>query len=203
MFTELKEAIKEVEDGDHELVMADECLFNQKHVVKNTWSTKGKNVTPRVMLKHQGCIAAVGAISAKSGLIHTALFPKSVKGPTFLEFVRGLRQKKEGVIYLLLDNASIHRTKVVREYCDKNEIRLVWNVPYCPQFNGIEEYWAIAKKMFKRRILAQLLGAEAQRKIEETVQECLDRVPHAPTVKVAGRAQAMVRGQKACPRWGQ
>jgi len=37
----------------------------------------------------------------------------------------------------------------VKEYCAENKIHIIWNVPYCPWFNGIEEYWAMAKKKFK------------------------------------------------------
>ena len=52
IFADLKEAIAEVEAGDHELVMADECLFNQRHVIKNTWSNRYVNVHPKIMLKN-------------------------------------------------------------------------------------------------------------------------------------------------------
>lgn len=52
----------------------------------------------------------------------------------------------------ILDNCSIHHAKKVRELIDERNIHVVWNVPYCPQFNGIELYWAQTKE-FKKLVI--------------------------------------------------
>lgn len=42
--------------------------------------------------------------------------PKSMKGVDVLEFFKDLREKTDGPIAVILDNATIHKTKMVREY---------------------------------------------------------------------------------------
>jgi len=64
VFDALRAAVEEIDTNGEDLIYADECLFNQKHVVKTAWSSKGVNITPKVMLKYEGCVAVVGAISS-------------------------------------------------------------------------------------------------------------------------------------------
>lgn len=45
----LKTEVNRIIDADDELIMLDECLFNQKHVLGRSWMVKGDNVTPEVM----------------------------------------------------------------------------------------------------------------------------------------------------------
>jgi DDE superfamily endonuclease len=33
---------------------------------------------------------------------------------------------------ILMDNATIHKTKIFKEYVEKNEISIVYNIPYNP-----------------------------------------------------------------------
>ena len=63
----------------------------------------------------------------------------------FLRFLRGLnakRKDKHQFYALLLDNTAIHKSDEIFKYCDKMDIRLIWNVAYRPDFNGIETVWA-------------------------------------------------------------
>jgi len=43
------------------------------------------------------------------------------------------------------DNASIHQSRIVREFTYANNIKVIMNIPYCPQYNAIEMLWALAK----------------------------------------------------------
>jgi transposase len=40
--------------------------------------------------------------------------------------------------HLLMDNAKIHHTKKLKEYINKKNIKVLYNIPYCPEFNPIE-----------------------------------------------------------------
>lgn len=59
---------------------------------------------------------------------------------------------------LLLDNASIHKTKAVQEYAKKARITIAYNVPYSPWFNGIEDYWGLVKSRFRKEMGELHLG---------------------------------------------
>jgi len=52
-------------------------------------------------------------------------------------------------IAIIWDNASIHKSKVVKEFMESNNIKSILNLPYCPQYNAIEMLWALAKQRFR------------------------------------------------------
>lgn len=63
------------------------------------------------------------------------------------EFLQKIKRINCGrKVAIFLDNASIHRSKQILEFCEKLKIRLIFNIPYSPQLNGIEKLWAIWKK---------------------------------------------------------
>ena len=48
------------------------------------------------------------------------------------------------------DNASIHRSRVVQEYLENDDFACVFNVPYAPEYNGIELLWGLTKQMYRK-----------------------------------------------------
>ena len=125
------------------MIHADEAVFHQRIVIKKSWANKGLNITPTVMLHYEPCQAAVGFVSAMRGAIYFDSRPKSIKSADFLQMLKIVRAKSgKRSIVILLDNASIHRTLIVKEYCARNKIAIAFNVAYAPWFNGIEEVWA-------------------------------------------------------------
>lgn len=82
------------------------------------------------MLHYEPCLAVVGAISDQDGLIYTHIVPKSIKTNEFLNFLTGVREKVDSKEFVLvLDNASIHRTHLVQDYCNSHGIEIAFNVP--------------------------------------------------------------------------
>ena len=59
---------------------------------------------------------------------------------------------------ILLDNCQVHRSKKSLQASTELGIRLLFNRPYSPEFNGIELFWSIAKSKFKKAALAILTG---------------------------------------------
>lgn len=73
------------------------------------------------------------------------------KQSDFLKFLYKIRHKiKKKRLILIIDNASIHKTKKVREYCKNHNIKLVYLPPYSPEYNKIEFLWKRLKNMFRR-----------------------------------------------------
>lgn len=52
-------------------------------------------------------------------------------------------------IAYIIDNASWHKTKKVREYCEENNITLLFLPPYSPEYNPIERVWSFLKSKVK------------------------------------------------------
>ncbi|MBF0227720.1 MAG: IS630 family transposase [Desulfobacterales bacterium] len=67
---------------------------------------------------------------------------------TFIEFLRQLQKDFPGIlIILILDNSSIHKSKKVKKFLEKNElIKIHRLLPYSPEYNPIERFWLWLKK---------------------------------------------------------
>ncbi len=52
-----------------------------------------------------------------------------------------------------MDNLSVHKTKDAKHVFEKLNITEIFNVPYCPQFNGIESYFSQVKATYKILLL--------------------------------------------------
>lgn len=88
-----------------------------------------------------------------SGRLTTMLSDQSKKEDcrAFLEVLRA-RYASNITLVIILDNAAIHRSKFVREYCEQNNILLVHLPPYSPDLNPIEMVWRVLKKRIANRV---------------------------------------------------
>ena len=50
---------------------------------------------------------------------------------------------------LVMDNASWHKTKKVKDLLDKNRIKYIFQPPYSPDLNPIEHYWSNMKRSIR------------------------------------------------------
>ena len=46
----------------------------------------------------------------------------------------------------LMDNASIHRSKKMTMFIKNNNLKIIYNIPYCSQFNPIEYIFSLLRK---------------------------------------------------------
>ena len=54
----------------------------------------------------------------------------------------------------------MHKTTDARAAYERLNINPVFNVPYSPQFNGIESYWSILKGHYKKLLLYHLMHGQ-------------------------------------------
>jgi transposase len=98
--------------------------------------------------------AVIGAISIKDGLELTLIKEYSITSESFIQFLKALRRKcPERRICLFLDNLSVHKSNLVRPYYEELRITPIYNLPYSPQYNGIDRYWALLKNEYKKLLL--------------------------------------------------
>jgi transposase len=106
-------------------------------------------------------LALVAAIGEDGGLIDFAIHPLAINTETFVAFVRQLAGKLGGGDFaLFLDNLTVHKTRSAKLLFEELNITEIFNVPYCPQFNGIESYFAQVKATYKK-LLLQCVISEA------------------------------------------
>ena len=71
----------------------------------------------------------------------------------FREFLEEIRRE-----FMVLDNASYHKSKAVREYVESagGDVELEFLPPYTPQLNPVETVWRDLKKRLAGRFFRSL-----------------------------------------------
>ena len=71
-----------------------------------------------------------------------------------IEFLDDLLTNNGGPdkVSVFFDNASIHVVSDVSDYIKSKRLKAIRNIPYCPEFNGIEVLWAKLKYEFRKRL---------------------------------------------------
>ena len=103
-------------------------------------------------------IVFLGAISDNEGLEAYTIHPNLITTKEFIEFVEMFSDKFHGQEFaIFMDNLQVHKTKEVLETCKQLKVRPIFNVPYSPDFNGIETYFSLLKGEYKKLILVRLI----------------------------------------------
>ena len=130
------------------LVAIDESGFDQRSTAIYAYSPKG---TPAILEwktctdhRHYNLLMSIH----QNGKLDKSLSSTSINGETFAEYLRGL-EYPSGTTFLL-DNASIHKTRRVREICQEKGYSLLFTPPYSPEFNPIELVFGVIKNHFYR-----------------------------------------------------
>ncbi len=56
-----------------------------------------------------------------------------------------------------MDNMRVHHSKVAMEAYQAHSITPIFNIPYCPQFNGIESVFSMIKQFYKQAALKRIV----------------------------------------------
>jgi transposase len=71
----------------------------------------------------------------------------SIGAEQVCELLRQIKRLCRKPVTVVLDNASYHRAKVVRQYAETLGIELLFLPPYSPNLNLIERVWKLVKKL--------------------------------------------------------
>jgi transposase len=129
----------------------------------------------------------VAGVSAERGLEGYLIKAKSINSNSFIEFLEILLQNNNPLsTVLFMDNCSVHHSKKVTEFCKLLGLQTIFNVPYCPQYNPIERFWAVAKNSYKRTKLKQN-SYKNPRKHEKLVRESMDSIPEDTVASICDK----------------
>ena len=118
----------------------------------------------------------------QSGLSNRLVYSKPTNGNVFADFLETLPYRRGTT--LLLDNASIHKTRRVHEVASRLGYALLFTPPYCPEYNPIELVFGIVKKHFyasrysaqNYRLLASIDASIDAKATVKNVQGCFRHV---------------------------
>ena len=146
--------LKEVKDADLPLVFLDEAIFSFNTFKAKAWSKTYKSITIKdytIKVKTQALIAA---ISLDEGFVDYFIHPKSIKTEELKAFLKNYQiDLMASHLLSFLNNLSVHKTNLSKETFRELQITAIFNIPYSPQFNGIESYFSILKNEYKNLLL--------------------------------------------------
>jgi transposase len=88
----------------------------------------------------------LGALHATRRELYSITTTDYISAPSVVDLIAFLREQHHGrSIYLVLDNASYQRCKLVAKAAKRYRINLVFLPPYSPNLNLIERFWKYMK----------------------------------------------------------
>jgi len=126
----------------------DETSFCVNDIINYGYSEKGKEILK--ITKHSKNKERLTLLSSISkDTLKYQIIKGSVNSDIYLKFIadnKDLFKNKN----LVQDNARIHHSKKVKNYCLENNINIIYNPPYTPEFNPIELIFNKLKIEFKK-----------------------------------------------------
>jgi len=105
-----------------------------------------RSVVPAAGTNERLCI--YGALNYRTGQSHYMVHPKK-NAQQFAEFLRQLLEgNSERRLVVVLDNASYHCTRAIRQLLDDHadHVFIIWLPRYSPELNLIEGLWGYLKR---------------------------------------------------------
>jgi transposase len=139
------------------ILFGDEASVRTDHHAGTTWAPVGE--TP--VVRDSGTRVAVKMISAISqqGMLRFQVHVGSMNGGRFIEFLKSLMKSVEAKkIFLIVDGSSIHKSKKVRAFLEKDEVKErleLFILPgYSPELNPDEWVWNNVKNTRIGRVVS-------------------------------------------------
>lgn len=135
------------------LFFVDESMYTTRLYEQKVWCRRGS--TPYIRGQKQigfRAIALVAAIDRNGAVVEAQLEDSSIRKEHFVAFLDKLKHHEEDT-YVFLDNLSVHRSKVVKDFAAANRIKLIYNAAYSSEYNPIERLFAVCKHKFRKLLL--------------------------------------------------
>lgn len=106
-----------------------------------TWGLEGKPPVVRVSMKRGGL--NVLSIVTPTGEMQYSVTEENVNGDVFIDFLKQLIKDRRHPLILLVDHASFHSSKLVRDFvrAHRTELRIFFLPKHAPELNPAEQIW--------------------------------------------------------------
>lgn len=147
---EYNELIKDI--SSEKLVYIDESGIEERIVKDRGWGKKSQKLAAKKSGKYyERSNIIAGYVNKK--IIAPLVFYSSCNTKLFEAWVEQflIKELKPGQ-YVVMDNASFHRSKKTKELIESVGCKVIFLPPYSPNLNPIEKFWANMKRWIKDKI---------------------------------------------------
>lgn len=130
------------------LLAQDESRFASESNHITSWSTKGVPVSYSGY-RYGTSLNCFGSFNLNTGHLISSFHDRGNALTTVEHFMIVRKHYGDKPIAYLIDNAPWHKTQKVIEYCEENNITLLFLPPYSPEYNPIERVWSFLKLKVK------------------------------------------------------
>jgi len=132
------------------IVYIDESGIDHKLIKENCWTKKGSKIIGERSGKRRKRTSVIAALNGDE-IKAPIRFSGTANSDLFLYWVEKVLAPvlKRGQT-VIMDNCSIHKSSKVKELIERAGCFLKFLPPYSPDFNPIENYWAVMKKHIKK-----------------------------------------------------
>ena len=88
------------------------------------------------------------------------LYPErkgGVKTIDIIEFYNNCIKNKYENHLIIMDNAVIHKSKIIKNIIENSNNELLYSVPYHPETNAIEEFFSQLKHYIKKKVQIHMM----------------------------------------------
>lgn len=119
------------------------------------WVSKGQSIYEGATKGLKSKVNVICAINLKK-VIHYKIVESSVNSEIFEEFIKDLcskmtNEEKENSLFIY-DNATCHKAKSIKKICKENKLKILTNIPYKSEFNGIEFFFGYFKNEYYKYV---------------------------------------------------
>ncbi len=132
------EYVKEANEKNATILFQDESGVQSRPNVRRTWSKRGKRLGIKVE-ENRGRISITSAVTPDGGL-YFMIRKGSMDSEDIISFLDQLLSEIHGFLYMFWDNITIHRSRIVKDFLETNNDRLIIRrIPaYSPELNPDE-----------------------------------------------------------------
>ena len=174
--TTMKRLLTNARRDGYKIIYIDETMTTRKTVPDTEWARKKENMAVDLEKLDEPTLAVLCGISKEKGLEHHRIFEFSVNVDRFIEYLAGVKEAHpEEKICIFMDNLSAHTSDRSKAAMREHGFRMIYNVPYSPEYNPIEFVFSQFKRNF-RALRAQKLVGLIQDSHEALIEKALKKI---------------------------
>lgn len=146
-----------------DIISVDEASFCWGDRPRRGWGPRGSRV-PKIRPGRRSRVSLLLAIG-QEGVIAHRLVRGGTNGAVFADFIRELPDGRP----IIMDNASIHKTRIVKDTLRSKCICPIYIPPYSPWYNPVEFAFSWIKRRFRRNRACAILPSTLESDVKYAV----------------------------------